>query len=458
MSVFTSLLLSNLRCTCVSALCLLLLPLSGQRSLSLSDAIQEGLENNYQIRLARADRNVADNNNDYALTGKYPTITLGVSPNVSYRDNTNPASIVVSSTATTFGIGPTANLNWTLFNGGRVEVAKDQLATLAGLTAGQLQVQVENSVAEIILAYYDAVVQREQIEVLQRVLDLSRDQIDYQNVRKEFGRAGTFDELQARDAYLSDSTQLTLQRLNYEVATQNLLQTLGAEDINEPLDLTTELTFNGERFDESTLTTRLETNNSQLKALAINRELAGIQTQLIRTEYAPTVALNTGLGYDISAQRGTQTFDFNDERGSREVDIPRDAARTLSGNIGFGVNYLLYDGKNRRVREQSAKLEEITANLEYQATSQQLHTQLLNAVARHERQIEVVTITESLIENARRNINIAEERFRGGTINSFDYRTIQLNLVNAEFQLLNALLNLKNTETEVLRLTGQVVK
>ena len=70
----------------------------------------------------------------------------------------------------------------------------------------------------------------------------------------------------------------------------------------------------------------------------------------------------------------------------------------------------------------------------------------------------LVARLESLIENAERNISIAEERYRGGTINSFDYRAIQLSLVNAEFQLLNAQLNLKNTETELLRLTGQIVQ
>ena len=450
-------LLSKL-CTCGLALLLISPFMSAQRQLSLSHAIQEGLENNYQIRLARADVAVAENNNDYALTGKYPTITVGITPLVSYRDNTNPASIVAQSTTTTYGIGPTASLNWTLFNGGRVEIAKTQLATLANLTQGQLRVQVENTVAQIIQAYYNAVVQAEQIGVRSRVLALSRDQIDYQNVRREFGRAGTFDELQARDAYLTDSTQLVLQRLNYEVATQNLLQVMGADEVDQDVLLTTPLESNGEAFDEPALFTRLESNNAQLRALAINRDLAGIQTELIQTEYKPTVNVTTGLSYDVSVQTGTQTFNFGGDQPSREQELPGIAARTLSGNLGVGVNYLLYDGRNRRVREQSARLEEITAGLEYDAASQQLRAQLRNAVDRHTNQLQLVRITRELIANAERNIEIAAERFRGGTINSFDYRIIQLNLVNAENQLLNALLNLKNTEVEVLRLTGQVVE
>ena len=452
-----TLLLTIKYCTCVLALIISGIG-HGQRELSLSDAIQEGLENNYQIRLAEADLAVARNNDDYALTNKYPIISLGVTPGVNYRSNTNPGSIVVQSQTTGYNIGPSANLSWNLFNGGRVEIAKNQLATLAELTDGQLKVQVENTVAQIIRAYYDAAVQQEQIGVRQRILALSRDRINYQSVRREFGRAGTFEELQARDAYLTDSTQLVLQEANYEVAAQNLLQVIGAEDVGEAIATTTPLESDGELFDRTALLNRLEAENSQLQALAINRELAGIQTELIQTEYLPMVSLNTLLSYDVSVQIGTQTFDFGGDQPSREQELPGVAGRTLNGSLGIGVNYLLFDGGNRRVREQTARLQEVTSKLEYESASQQLRTQLLNAVTRHDNQTRLVAITQDLIANAERNIEIAEERFSGGTINSFDYRQIQLNLVNAEFQLLNAQLNLKNTETEILRLTGQVVR
>ena len=426
--------------------------------LSLSDAIQIGLQNNFNIRLSRADLAVAASNNDYALAGKYPTITLGINPGINYRNNTNPASIVASSNTTGYAIGPTANFSWTLFNGGRVEIAKDQLATLEALSSQQLQVEVETSVSQIIQAYYAAVVQQEQIAVRQRVLDLSRDQINYQNVRAEYGRAGTFDNLQARDAYLSDSTNLVIANLNYDLAARNLLQLLGTADLDVDVTLTTSLENVDDNYDRSALESRLLTTNSQLRALQVNKELANINTQLIRTEYKPRVSLNAGAAYDVTVQTGTQTFDFGGDQPSREQELPGIAARTLTGNVSLGVTYLLYDGKARRVREQSAQLQELTAALNYDAVAQQLQALLRNTLDRYENQRQVVSITRDLIANAERNIEVAEERFRGGTINSFDYRAIQLNYVNAENQLLNALLTLKNTETEILRLTGQIVE
>lgn len=427
-----------------------------QTELSLSDAIQEGLQNNYQIRLARADVDVASNNVDDALTGKRPTINLGISPGISYRNNVNPASIVAQSSITSFGVGPTANLNWTLFNGGRIEMNRERFETLALQSQEQLAVQVENSVADLINAYYNAVVQQEQINVRQRVLDLSGDRIRYQEVRAEYGQGGTFEELQARDAYLTDSSALVVQQLNYELAVRTLLQTMGADDLDRQLTLTTELDEVTEDYNRAELESQLLTDNSQLNALRVNQRLADINTRLINTEQKPTVDFTAGAGYDYTRARGSQTFVFPDG-ASNEVNIPRAGATTLSGQIGISVNYLLYDGGARNVRTQTARLQEIVAKLNVDAVAQQLRAALANSLDRYENQRNIVAITRRLIANAEQNLVIAEERYKGGTINIFDYRAIQISYVNAEFQLFNALLNLKNTETEVLRLVGGIV-
>jgi outer membrane protein TolC len=437
----------TLLCTCGRA----------QIPLSLDAAIQRGLANNYQIRLARADRDVAVNNDSYALTGKRPTVSLGLSPGISYRNNTNPASIVSQSSSFTYGMTPTANLNWTIFNGGRIEIAKEQLTALANLSAGQLQLQVENSLAGIIQAYYTAVVQREQLEVRRRVLKLSRDRIDYQATRRGFGQGGTFDELQARDAFLNDSTNLVLQKTNAENAVRNLLQQMGESDLTQAVTLSTPLAVSPAIYLREELEQQLLAANAQLRALRLNQDLADINTRLVESENKPTISFTAGANYDISVQTGNQTFDFGGEQPPMQSDLPGIAARAWGANVGVSASYLLLDGGSRSVRTQAARLQEITSQINVESTEQQLRAQLENALVTYENQVTVAAIAQRLIDNAEQNLSIAEERFRGGTINSFDYRSVQLSYVNAEAQRLNALLNLKNTETELFRLTGQIV-
>ena len=447
-----------LRLSLLTSWSLLALSLTGQnQSMSLSDAIQLGLENNYGIRIATAELEAVANNDDWSLAGRYPTISLGLSPSIGYRNNTNPASIVSSSSTTSFGLAPSANLNWTLFNGGRVRITKEQLTTQTSLSEGQLQVQVENTVQSIIQAYYNAVVQREQIEVLQRILNLSSDQIEYQDLRQEYGQGGSFDRLQVQDAYLNDSISLEIQRTNYDNSVRNLLQILGQEvDELSPV-LTTSFDSEQAVYDREDLLMRLENSNRSLDNLRINRQLAALDTRLIETERQPTLGLTAGVGYDITVVTGTQTFDFGGDQPPRDQSLPGIASRTLTGNLGLTATYLLYDGGARNVRRQSARLREVTSQLNYESAAQELRTLLVNTLALYENQRDIVDLTLQLIDNAERNLAIAEERFRGGIINSFDYRSVQLAYLNAEFQLLQAQLNLKNTETELLRLTGQIV-
>ena len=49
-------------------------------------------------------------------------------------------------------------------------------------------------------------------------------------------------------------------------------------------------------------------------------------------------------------------------------------------------------------------------------------------------------------------------RFKGGLITSFDYRTIQLNFINASQARLNAIFNLKTTETDLIKLIGGLIR
>ncbi|RME96863.1 MAG: hypothetical protein D6772_11270, partial [Bacteroidetes bacterium] len=68
----------------VAILLLFFVPLRAQQPLSLEEAITIGLANNYQIQVARAAVAVAENNNDWSLTGKYPTVNLELNSTNTY--------------------------------------------------------------------------------------------------------------------------------------------------------------------------------------------------------------------------------------------------------------------------------------------------------------------------------------------------------------------------------------
>ena len=429
--------------------------LNAQEALSLEQAIAKGLTNNYQVRLSRASVAIAENNNDWSLAGKYPEVNLTLGSDNGYSSTDNPASVVTQSSVISNAIVPGVSANWILYNGSRVTYAKDQLARQLNLSQEQLEVQIQNTIQSIIQAYYGALVQREQLDVLQEVLGLSRDRIRYQETRQEFGQAGAFDLVQAQDAYLNDSTTYLVQQNAYQNALRNLQLIMGVDSPTN-FRLTDSLEGVTTAYTRQDLEEKLLRNNPELQASNVNIQLAALNTEILGVARLPQISLNAGANYNINVSNGSQTFNFGGM--PNEQNLPGVAARTLRGFVNLTASYNIYDGGARKRRIETGQLQELQSQLQYASLEQSLKTQLANTYATYQNQQQLVSLTGELVANARRNLTIAEERQKGGLINSFDYRSIQLGYINATQSRLNAILNLKNTETELLRLTGELVR
>jgi outer membrane protein TolC len=66
-------------------------------------------------------------------------------------------------------------------------------------------------------------------------------------------------------------------------------------------------------------------------------------------------------------------------------------------------------------------------------------------------------VAEEGLEAAEMNLSIADQKFRTGAINSFNYRDIQLLYLNAALQKLRATYNLISSNANLTRITGGFV-
>jgi len=66
-------------------------------------------------------------------------------------------------------------------------------------------------------------------------------------------------------------------------------------------------------------------------------------------------------------------------------------------------------------------------------------------------------VAEAGIESAELNLEISKEKYLNGSINSFNFRDVQLIYLNAAFSRLSAVYNLIDAHTELLRLTGGIL-
>jgi outer membrane protein len=424
-----------------------------QTPLSLEQAIEAGLANSLQLKGAQTNIAIAENNNNWANAGKAPTIDASLGFNNSFLFQENPASVLLEQTSLNNALVPGLNLNWTLFNGYRIKFTKAQLDQLEAQSQLNARTIVEGIVQEITLNYYQALVQQSQLDVLEEVLSLSRDRIAYEKARQEFGQAVTFDLLQTRDAYLNDSTNYILQQNNLDASLRNLKLAMRENDLSIEYRLSDSLGFDPQNYKLESLEQDLLSQNNSLKLQQLNRELTNINTRIQESARYPTVSLGAGLNYTASLANGEQVFSFNPDPQT----ISGARANAINSFVNITASYRLFDGGIRKRSIENAQKQEIIAQYNTEDLKQQLRTQLANTLAGYEAQRRLVEVTQSRVENDRQNLDIARERFQGGLISSFDYRTIQLNFINANQNLLNALFNLKSTEVELMRLTGKLI-
>ncbi|MTI20534.1 TolC family protein, partial [Fulvivirga sp. RKSG066] len=221
-----------------------------QQPLSLSDAIQIGLERNYDIRIERKTVEVAENNNNWGEAGRFPTITLDLNQNNSLTDNVKTASpFQLQDQTISNSLNPTINLNWTLFNGFKINISKSRLADLQAESEGNADIVIANTIQSIVLGYYKAVLEKRRLEEFERQLELSNDKYQYTKIKSELGSAVSTDLLLEEGNYLTDSTNFINQQLIYRNALRDLNVLLAEDDMSTTYELTNDLTYEEENYE-----------------------------------------------------------------------------------------------------------------------------------------------------------------------------------------------------------------
>jgi outer membrane protein len=129
-------------------------------------------------------------------------------------------------------------------------------------------------------------------------------------------------------------------------------------------------------------------------------------------------------------------------------------SRSLTPYGNLSLSYTFYNGGNRRSDIQIARINEEISEVETEEMVHSLTNQLMNVHDYYNVRKILLTLASENLVAAELNLRIADEKFRTGAINSFNYRDIQLIYLNAALDRLEAIFNLVESRTELTRMTG----
>lgn len=419
-------------------LCILPASVQAQSVLTLEEAVQRTLEQNYTIRIARNDARIAANDYSLGNAGFLPSVNLSAQQSRRTFDrDAGGAASPLFGTVNTVDLG--MNLSTTLFDGFGQFAAYQRLESqmdLAELSADQT---TEATVAVVVISYYDLVRQQEQIEVLEEAVEISQERVEIAQLRHDLGSASELEVRRARVDLNADRATLLRQRVSLTNAKAEFNRLLASDaGLNYLVADTIHVLRNLEMDDLRASTAR---SNKTLAVVRQSEESAMLARREIRSEWFPTLDLTAG-------------YAFNDL--SQEIGMI--ASRPPGLSYGLTATMDLFDGFNRRRRRENADLQVRSAELALADAQIAVETRLENAYQNFQFSLELIDLERENMALAQLNLDVALERFRLGTITSVELREVQSALTDAESRFITAQYEAARAQTELLQLSGLLVE
>lgn len=406
------------------------------KELSLSDAVSIGLERNYDLQIIYNSEKKAMINNSWGKAGTLPSINFSVAG----RENFN---LNKKENIRTQSITPEVNLSWVVFNGFSAKITKQKLELLEKQSSGNSTILIESTIQDIVLAYYNCIVQRELLEVYTELNQLSEDRYKRSEDSKEMGASTTYENLQAKTAWLEDQSNYLQQKVKLENAIRTLNFLLAEED-DAKWELTTPLQEISKVYDLSQLKSKLLANNKTLKNQYLNQSLLAKEVELTKSQLLPKLSLNLG------ARNGNSSMSYSG-------NTPDVNQHSTDAFFGLTLSYNIFNGGTTKRSIQLAQLSEQTGEIEISQMKHSLTNQLTQQYSNYKVQQAIFELAKKKESVAKLNLELSGDKLKAGAINSFNYRDVQITYMNSALNKLSALYNLIETNIGLMRLTGGII-
>lgn len=419
-----------------------------QQVLTLEQAIDLGLKNNYDIRMARNDAEVAANDNAYANFAFAPRIN-GTAAKTWTRTATKQ-EFGNGSKRDTSGIKnqqwqAAVNLNWTLFDGLKMFATRQRIQAIEILGELSVRNQVENTVANIINSYYNIAQQKQQLRALAEQMSISDERVKLSDAKFQTGLAPKTDWLQAKVDYNAQRANWLRQQTVIEQSKASLNQLLAIADESVNYDVHDTIPLNLQ-MSYGQILENIQQTNPQLQIFRQNLEISRITLKERKGDFFPVLSFNSAYNFNQSrASAAINQFSpiFNQNRGL---------------NYGFSATVPIFNGLNSHRAYKAAKLDIEYQQIALDNQASLVNLQLRNAFRDYEYYKMALELEQESVDLARENTMVALERFRQGVSTTLEVKEAQQSLELAAYRLIQARYNTKVAETELMRLKGAILQ
>jgi len=412
-----------------------------QEVLTLEEAVQLALKNNYDIRLASNDLKIDEAGVGVANAGMLPRLDATFSQNNSIQNTKQTQSTGAvreldnaKNNNMTYGV----NLGWTVFDGFRMFARYDQLQELQKQGETELKLIIMTRVSDVMAGYYDLVQQQQLLRALDTTIVISQQRLKTAENRFTIGKAAKLEVLNAQVDLNTDKSNLLKQQELYQHAKIRFNELLAREtDTDFKVVETAEI---NEQLQLAELRELTQKQNPQLQLAFINKRVAELNLKQVKAGRYPTVNLNAGYAFTESES----SLGFVSQSSGRGL------------NYGISASIPVFNGFLQHRNEKIAKLQVESSNLVMEQQKRAVDTQLATAFQTYTTNLELVKLEQDNEAIAKRNLEITLDKFKIGTVPTIEFRTAQQNYIAAVARHSSAKFQAKISEIALEEIAGNI--
>lgn len=408
---------------CVVILFIVFTTYSHAQTITLPQAIQVAIQNNYDILISKNEGSIGTLNNTWGNAGALPTINSTV--NKSFGSNsiqqelTNGTSIKRDGAAVN-NLNAAVLASWRFFDGYKMFATKKRLETLEKIGQTNFTKQVNETIYNTTIAYYTIVQLQQQAIAIQQAILLNEERLKIAYTKFKIGSTAKTDVLQAQVDLNEQQAKLVSTENSIANAKINF-NTILAKEANSKVIITDTFKINAP-IQIETLQQKIAQQNPDV-LLASSNLMVLLQTKKeINAQRLPTATLSSN--YNFARNKSEAGFTL------------------LNQNYGptaaIGIAMPIFNGGNIKQQLKVADIHISNQQIAINQIKNDLQAALNTAINNYNNGNTLAVMEQkNLLLIAENNI-INMERFKQFSITSIELRQGQLNYTAAKTRLLNA--------------------
>ena len=418
--------------------------LVAQKNLPISEAIKNTLENNLDIKISENIEQIAKNNSSILNNGYLPNLQLGsdINTNIQNIEIETPSGISGTLDNTqTDNSSAVLSINYNLIDASGRKLNYKKSKELYSKSKLEVKEIIENTLLQLFTVYFEVGRLSEEEKILKDVLDVSKKRYERKIFEYDYGQTNNLEVLNAEVDVNTDSINLLnlSSKLNNAKRDLNLIMNI---DLNSDLIVDSKINFLTKDELSGLFSNGIENNTNYL----ISEKdvlISDLNKKAIKFSYLPTLGLSGSYGWNESINDNPYAF-YN---------------KSLSDGFSAGINirWDIFRGGKKIIANKNAAINQENSILVKEKVILELKKELKNAFQSHINNLFILDAQNQNLETNKNNFERNLERYNIGQVSSIEFRSAQLNLLNAELSKNSAKFRAKISEAYFLKISGELI-